>query len=384
MSKARVLLTTAVATAIALPLLVVSASAANGVQLTTPYPAVAVEPGQTAEFELSITAPQPQRVGLSISEAPSDWTATIRGGGFVVDGVFAGREEPPEATVEIDVPSTAQAGEYRVVVQAVSENERAEIPLDLRVEEAVGGSVSLEAEFPTLSGPADATFNFSLTLKNDTPQETTFSLEALGPVGWQLEARPQGEQQASTTTVAAGDSATISVEADPPDTAEAGAYPLQVRAASDDQQVAAELLVEITGNFDVGLTTPDQRLNADVRAGEAEDVAMLVVNEGTAPLVGLELEADAPAEWEVDFQPETVDLLPPGEITEVTATITPSGDAVSGDYVVSITASVPEASSQIDLRTSVKTSRVWGLVGIGLIATTLVALGVVFRRYGRR
>jgi uncharacterized membrane protein len=96
------------------------------------------------------------------------------------------------------------------------------------------------------------------------------------------------------------------------------------------------------------------------------------------------LSATPPTDWEVTFTPELIDQVPPGEVARVNATITPSGDSVAGDYIVTITANVPEANSEIELRTTVKTSGLWGIIGLLLIVAALGGLGYVFRTYGRR
>jgi uncharacterized membrane protein len=62
----------------------------------------------------------------------------------------------------------------------------------------------------------------------------------------------------------------------------------------------------------------------------------------------------------------------------------PSGNAVAGDYVVTLTASGEGVEETLDIRVTVETSPLWGLVGLGLIALTLGAMVWVFRRYGRR
>ena len=52
--------------------------------------------------------------------------------------------------------------------------------------------------------------------------------------------------------------------------------------------------------------------------------------------------------------------------------------------MVTLTASGEGVEETLDLRVTVETSPVWGLVGLGLIALTLGAMVWVFRRYGRR
>lgn len=358
------------------------AHAQQGIMITTDYPGVAVEAGETVGFDLMIAAPGDQRVPVAVAEAPDGWSAILRGQGRIVDEVFAGGEEPPPLSLDVDVPADAEPGTYEVVVAAGGG--AATLPLSVRVAEGVGGGAVLSAEFASLQGAADDTFSFTLDLANNTGEEASFGLEAAGPEGWQVDARPAGEQQAATVTVAAGETARVTVSADPPDAVDAGSYPIAVRASSGDQTAETELTVDITGNPALTLTTPDERLNAEVQAGGTTRVALLVRNEGSAPLSEVSLSATPPAEWEVDFEPIAIAELPPGEAAEVNATITASGEAVAGDYLVGLEASSAEVSDQIELRTTVETSTAWGIVGVLLIGGVVGGLAWVFRRYGRR
>lgn len=357
---------------------------AGGVSVSTPYPAVAVEPGEVTTFSLEVTAPSEQRVDLAVAEVPKSWDATLRGGGFIIDGVYTDRREPPDVQLEVSVPASASRGTHRVVVNADGESGSDALILELKVARAASGNVKLEPEFPSLRGAADTTFTFNVDLVNNTPTETDFTLDAQGPRGWKVDAKPSGEAQAATVTVAGGSTSAFTVEVDPPDNAVANVYPIGVRATGGGKRAQADLEVEITGITQFTLTTPDERLNADVRAGGTSEVDLVVVNEGTSPLLGLELSASPPSDWEVTFEPEVIEAVPPGEVARVTAKITPASDAIAGDYVVSMDATAPEATQTIDLRTTVKTSSLWGAMGILLIAGTIGGLTWVFRRYGRR
>ena len=85
--------------------------AANEITLTTPYPAVAASPGSTVNFEISITTDTADRVDLTVTGAPADWTATLRGGGFTVDGVETdGTREPTKVTLAVTVPAGGDRG----------------------------------------------------------------------------------------------------------------------------------------------------------------------------------------------------------------------------------------------------------------------------------
>jgi len=68
----------------------------------------------------------------------------------------------------------------------------------------------------------------------------------------------------------------------------------------------------------------------------------------------------------------------------VVATITPAGNAITGDYRITFRARVPQTEDEIEVRATVETSAFWGFVGVAIIVIALAALGMVFRRFGRR
>ena len=82
------------------------------VRLTTPYPALLVEPGSDIKLDLSAAAPQPERVDLAVEGLPDGWKATLRGGGFVISGLTAAPDPPAKAQLELAVPPTAAPGSY--------------------------------------------------------------------------------------------------------------------------------------------------------------------------------------------------------------------------------------------------------------------------------
>jgi uncharacterized membrane protein len=362
------------------------APAALGASLTisTPYPAVSVEPGNTASFNLDIASDPKRRVNLRVTGVPEGWSASLRGGGFVVDSVVAGPSNPPEVKLDVDVPSDAADGVSRVVVHATSGSDSADLALDLKVSSAAGGSVSLTSDFPQLRGAATASFSFNLDLKNDTPRDLTFNLTTQGPEGWDVTATPSGQTQAASAKVDAGGSSTISVSAKPPQDVQAGSYPVHVTATSGSQTADIDLEVEITGNFTMDVKTPNDVLSNRGTAGGEIRQEIDIENTGTAPLEALKLEATAPTDWKVTFDPATPPTIQPQTTQKVTAIITPSANAITGDYQTTIKVSNDQANDSIELRTTIETSQIWALVGIALIVLVLGGLFWVFRTYGRR
>jgi uncharacterized membrane protein len=353
-------------------------------ELRTDYPVVRVGPGEDAEMTLDVTSDRVERVALSIVEAPPGWRTRLTGGGFEIGAVFTDPDVSPTATLEVSVPDDATRGRYRVVVRGESGGQIVDLPIELEVAEDVAGAFALTTQFARLRGSATDTFRFDLTIESNSPREASFALSAAGPENWQIIARPSAQQQAATVTVEPGASATIQVEATPPGDVEAGNYPIVVRAEGAGTVLEGQLEVEIVGSFELALSTANERLDVSGTAGETTSVTLVVRNDGSAALRDVTFSATPPSGWDVEFRPERLDVIPPGEAVTVTARIRPDGDAVAGDYAVTLTASGSGQSETLDLRFAVETSGWWGFVGIAIIAAAVAVLLWVFRRFGRR
>lgn len=352
--------------------------------MVTPYPAVAVEPGDQVGFDLTLAAPETTAVALSVEGVPEGWTASFRGGGFELDSVTVGPGLESEVELSVTVPADAAEGTTEMTVVAGGGGDTVQLPIQIRVSAAAGGEVTLVPDFPGLRAPAGETVTFDVTLRNDTPSDYQFELDASGPAGWQVSAEPASEAQAATLGVEAGAEESIRVEATSPAQAEAGQYTISVLARAGDVEVATDLIVEVIGSYSMELSTTEQRLNADVTVGSSSDLGLALTNTGTAPLTGVTLDATPPSGWEITFDTPEMASIPAGETVVITATITPSEEAVAGDYVVNFSANAEEASDSVEIRTTVTPSAVWGLLGVALIALTLAGLAWVFRRFGRR
>ncbi len=226
-------------------------------------------------------------------------------------------------------------------------------------------------------------FSFSLTLTNSTADDLPFSATATGPDGWTVTAQVGSTAQAASVVVKAGSTETVTVTAKAADGTPAGDYPIAVDATSGSQSAHADLQVTITGSYKLAMTTPSGVLSMNASSGSASDITLSLTNSGTADIPGAAMTATAPTGWIVKFDPTPIDV-PAGQTVQVVAHVTPSSDAITGDYVTTMTATAPLATATTDIRVTVQTSALWGALGIGLIALVLLGLWLVFRRFGRR
>lgn len=377
----------ALAMALSALLIAVPAVAADdGLTISTPFPAVVVAPGSKVTFDLGVSSDTPATIALHLTGTPADWKASLLGGGNVIDAVSVTDSKPAEVRLDVDVPATATDGISTLTVTGIGGGRTDTLEVRVRVDASAAGDVSLTSTTPTLTGASDANFSFDLVFRNDTPQDVTLSVAATGPADWTVTPTLTGESQAASTVVKAGATQNITVAVKPASDAPAGQYPISVTATAGERTATTDLGIEITGSYSADLSTPDQRLSASGSAGSPTKIAFTVTNTGTAPITAVKLTGTGPTGWDVTVDPASVDAIAPNTDATITATVTPSSDAVAGDYVVTFKTSAAEsgADSTASIRFTVDTSPIWALVGIGIIVLIIGALFYVFRTYGRR
>jgi uncharacterized membrane protein len=368
---------------VALTVLGPPALAADTLSVTTPYPAIVIGPGSKATFDLSVRTSTAARVDLSLSGVPSGWTAALRGGGFEVQAVQTSGTDPQTVSVDVTVPDTA-TGSAKIVVTATGLGQTVTLPLDVRVDAAAAGDVTMTTDVPAQRGTASSTFSFNLQVQNSTAQDLTLSVSAQGPDGWTVDAKLTAESQAASAIVKAGSSSGVSITANPPSDVVAGAYPITVTATAGTKQVQQALEVDITGSYTMSMTTPSAVLSGSGSVGAVTEQQFVITNTGSAPITNVAMTASAPTNWKIEFDQPTIATVAPNAPVTVTAKITPSSDAITGDYQIIFKATGDQANASQDFRFTVETGIEWLVIGLGLIV--LVGIGVwwVFRRYGRR
>jgi uncharacterized membrane protein len=353
--------------------------------LNTPFPSVVVGPGSTVGFDVTVTGNANEQISLAVSGVPADWTATLRGGGYVVNGVQTDATGKATVRLELKIPATASDSTSTVALSASGGSGGSTLPLTIQVSSAAAGDVTLTSDYPSLQGASGTSFTFNFNLHNDSAEDLTFAVTAVGPDGWEVNATLTGQTQAASAVVKASGSAGVSVAAKPPTDVAPGTYDINVRATVGDRTIDAKPTVVITGTNSLTLSTPDQRLSNSGAAGSSITQQLVVHNGGTQPLEGVTLSATAPTDWTVTFSPsDKLDPIAAGQDATITATLVPSNDAIAGDYVVTYNARAANATGTVEIRMTIETSPLFGFVGLALIALVLFGLWWVFQKYGRR
>jgi uncharacterized membrane protein len=362
------------------------ALAAGGLSIYTTYPSTLVIPGENAETSITVsnTTGAGLTVSLNVVSIPEGWEAYFEGGGKVIEKVYVS-DNYERVDLNVKIPRDVKEGKYTVTIGASAGNYSDKLNLEYNIKSDVDNKGTLTTNYTELKGSSDTSFKYELEIKNNKSEAQTYSLGADVERGWQAKFSAKYDtKQIASLPVEPNQTSTVEVEIVPPPRVTAGEYVIPIAAASASETLTAELKVIITGTYGMTLTTPTGRLNVETTAGKEKAVDIVIQNTGSSDLQGVKLTSWQPDGWEVRFDSDVVDSIAAGESATLKAYVKPDEKAIAGDYVVEISAETPEASSSAEFRVMVKTSTLWGLVGIIVILLLIAGLYWTFNTYGRR
>ena len=359
----------------------------KGLFLLTDYPAVSVRPGTTSTVLLRLQnyGLPPERLALSVDGTPSGWTALLLGGGQPVAAAMPATDQSVSLQLRLDVPANADLTDKTLTIKAVGNGTSVSLPLTISLAKELPAKLTLSPQLPELRGSSRSSFEYTLTIKNDSGKKLLVSLAADAPKNFDTSfTEAYGTQQLTAIPVDAGKSKDVKLKVSPPDTVDAGHYPVTAHIAAEDARAEAKVALDITGEPKLSLAGREGLLSARATAGKESSVPIEVTNTGTAQAENIQLAANAPSGWKITFEPKTIDRIAPNEHNEVQALVSPPGNAIAGDYVAALTASARGETGTANFRITVTTSTVWGVAGIGIIGAALLIMVGAVARFGRR
>lgn len=359
----------------------------KGLYLLTDYPALTVQPGTTSTVNLKLRnyALAPERLSLSVFGVPQGWTATLLGGGQPVAAAMPATDDSVSLDLRLEVPKGAQIGTHTLTVNADGATSHASLPVAVSLAKDLPAKLTLQSQLPELRGSSRSSFEYTLTIKNDSGKKLLASLAAEAPPNFDTSfTEAYGTQQLTAIPVDAGKTKDVKLKVTPPDTVDAGHYTVTARVAAEDARAETQVTLDISGQPKLTLAGRDGLLSARATAGTEASIPVVVTNTGTAPAENIQLSGSAPSGWKVSFEPKTIDRIAPNEHKEVQALLSPPSKAIAGDYVTSLTATSHGENGHADFRVTVTTSTLWGVAGIGIIGAALLIMVGAVARFGRR
>lgn len=359
----------------------------KGLFLLADYPAVSVQPGSTANVSLKLQnmGLAPERFQLSVSGVPQGWTATLLGGGQPVAAAMPATDASVNLDLRIEIPAGASGATQTLTINAQGPNNSTTLPIAVTLAKELPAKLKVDTALPALRGTSKSSFEYQLTIKNDSGRNLTVSFAASAPKNFETSfTEAYGSQELSSVAIEAGKSKDVKLKVRPPTTVDAGTFPVTVTVSSEGATAKTEVSLEIVGQPRLTLSGRDGLVSARAEAGKQASIPIVVTNTGSAPADAVELSGSAPTGWKIEFDPKTIDKIDPNKDAEVTARITPTEKSLAGDYMATLRAASRGETASTQFRVTVTTSTLWGITGAGIIGAALLLLVGAVARFGRR
>jgi uncharacterized membrane protein len=363
----------------------------RGLSVAFEYPGVVINQGDDANVDLIVTnkGRRDETISFTITQSPKGWDTRIKTYSFGITGIFVPEDDQKTVQFNAKPEKGTKPGIYTFKVSARSADGKLTASPTLSVtlieKEAEKGEIELTTSYPVLRGPNDAKFEFSLDVKNKIDKEALFNLTAQVPKNWQANFKPPYEDKyISSLRLKDDESKSLNVQVTPDRFATAGEYPISVKIAAGDAKAEAELKVIITGTYKIEAGTASGLLSLTTEKGNPGTMSVYIKNTGSAPASDIEFLSVKPENWKVEFDPETIPAIEPGDLKQVEVSITPAAEALVGDYAVGVNIKTEKSSDDLELRVTVKASAAWGWIGIGIIILVILGLFALFVTFGRR
>ena len=367
--------------------------------LILPFKDLTVGQGQEATMDAEVVnrTKDPVEVSLTIEGIPAGWDVNFnsRYPSFPVRSVTVGggdQNANKATTLEFKakVPENTKPGTYPIKVTAKDTKGSTQYveTINYRVtsKKIETGGIKVSSQYPVLSTASGQTLKFTVDLKNETNKALPTSLVAQAPQGWTVRFKPQfGDQQISSIQLKENGSETLSVEVDTPANAEAKESPVTIQARAGAYEASTSVKVSLKGTQDLKMGSLAGTLNAALTAGNKTPIDFVVGNAGTAPVRNLGFVTKKPSDkWSVEFKPDKIDSLGPGEVRQIKMEILAPDRTIAGDYLMTLTANSADVTKSVEFRVTVSTPTIWGWIGFGIVGLVVLGLAVVFFRLGRR
>jgi len=359
----------------------------KGLYLLADYPAVSVQPGTTTNIPIKLQnyGVAPERLQLSVSGVPAGWTATLLGGGQPIAAAMPATDAGVSLDLRLEVPANAGSGTQTLTVTAAGQGNTVTLPVAVTLAQQLPAKLKVDTALPALRGTAKSSFEYQLTIKNDSGRNLTVSFTAQAPKNFETSfTEAYGSQELSSVAIEAGKSKDIKLKVRPPSSVDAGTYPVSVTVSAEGATAKTDVSLEIIGQPRLSISGRDGLLSMRAEAGQQATFPIIVSNTGSAAADDIELSGSAPSGWKLEFNPKTIAKIDAGKDAEAQVAVTPTEKSLAGDYQMTLRASSRGETASSQVRVTVVTSTVWGIAGVGIIAAALLIMVGAVVRFGRR
>ena len=342
-------------------------------------------PGNIVSYSFKLTNPFSVGIIYNLTVIKDvDWTTILKAEGVEVSQVYLKPESSIQLTLEIYVPYTVPEGDYKFVVKAVSEVASGYAEVSLRVKKGVP-ILFLETSTPSIDAASGDTAVYSIKVSNKGTRDAEINFTIVGlPEEFKWSIKDAQGNTISRIFLKAGGSSTIRLAIKVPPGYKPQYIAFTFKALADNSTAELKLGLNVLGKYEIDYYTENFYIEGYV--GDTLTFGLEVVNTGYNDLTEVKVVLiKVPQDFNVTVEPDVVSVLKPGEKTIFTIKIETPSDANAGDYYVFLKAvSNEDEAPQVSLHIFLKQRTETTLLAVAAVAAVVVALIIVYWKYGRR
>jgi uncharacterized membrane protein len=309
-------------------------------------------------------------------------------GGFAVTAVSAQEPTPTSTPTPTTTPTTNPTTTVTVTTTATATPSPSASPTPTPTGPP---DIKLDCDVPSYSDNSGASFNYNVNVSYTANDQVMVNLSLTNPPGWTSYMTYSGKEVSSIPlgplNYGSPDSKAVSITLSPNSgtSPEPGEYKLTLKATAGSIVKTIDLTAIVKAKYAFSMNTTDGKLNTTADAGKDNHFSFNLNNTGSAALENITLSSSKPDGWTITFTPDKVASLSGGQSQQADVVIKPpENKTVAGDYMITLSAYNSEVSSTMQVRVTVQTSSIWGVVSIIIIVVVIAGLAVLFLRLGRR
>ncbi len=357
------------------------------IELKSTYLSISEELEETISLPLTVSniGEVDKKITLQ-AVIPDDWSISFRTStDIVVKTLLMEAGDSEQLTIELETPDTVQIGDYEIVVSALDVNGAVMDTLELDVNLRQGTSeIEIISSYSEVSVEAGESVTFPIAVwnKGEADALTIFTVPVI-PENWDASFIADDLAIASIR-VASGESESIRLIIEPPNSVVSGVYDVKALVESDDgAEYELDFVIEVLGSYSLDLEL--STLYTTVQIGGTVTYSARVTNNGQTPITTLYLESVLPDDWEATIAPVQVSSLEPRDFVTFTVVAEVPSDTETGDYLVTIQAISDQLESdETDIRITAQASNTWGYIGLGIAVVAVAGAGLLFKKFKRR
>ena len=252
-------------------------------------------------------------------------------------------------------------------------------------------AVEIFSGYPILQNTVGNVFQFEVTLYYEGDEARTFDLGFIVPEDWGgifTGGYPETEISAFTVRPGkTGEKISLTVGPLSEEAAVPGEYVITVNAASGDIKGSVDLkavVIPAPEQYLLYMSTDTLATEFSVTPDQDNHLSLQLTNGHSGRVDNIIFSSGNPDGWELTFTPSNISVLEPGVTQEIDVIVRPPAGTEAGDYPLILKAVGDQTETERDLRITVTSSAVGGIVGVIVVIAVIVVLAIWFKRSGNR